>query len=156
VKNLLEAVHALPQYGIEVLRVSLLYETAPAHVVEQPSFLNAAVLARTDLAPLQLLYNVKQMEKAAGRDLMGGIRHGPRPLDLDIIFYGDGSVSHESLTIPHERCVACMCQRHKCEETVALLLLDAIHVVWRQMSSNCVMAAVCSTYGMRCLLHCTL
>jgi 2-amino-4-hydroxy-6-hydroxymethyldihydropteridine diphosphokinase/dihydropteroate synthase len=93
----------MAKYGVEVLRVSLLYETAPAHVTDQPSFLNAAVLARTDLNPLQLLYNMKQVEKAAGRDLVGGQRHGPRPIDVDIVFYGDEHVDHESLQIPHER-----------------------------------------------------
>lgn len=66
VSNLLNAVHQLPQYGVQVLRVSLLYETAPMHVESQPEFLNAAVLGVTDLSALQLLYNVKQIEKAAG------------------------------------------------------------------------------------------
>lgn len=40
---------------------------------------------------------------AAGRDLAGGVRHGPRPLDLDIIFYGAQTVQHESLIVPHIR-----------------------------------------------------
>jgi 2-amino-4-hydroxy-6-hydroxymethyldihydropteridine diphosphokinase len=87
----------------KVLRTSLLYETAPMHVTEQPAFINAAVLARTDLPPLQLLYGVKQIEKAAGRDLATGQRWGPRPLDLDIIFYGPQRIDHESLTVPHPR-----------------------------------------------------
>lgn len=46
--------------------MSLLYETAPMYVTEQPAFLNAAVLGRTDLPPLQLLYHCKQIEKQAG------------------------------------------------------------------------------------------
>jgi len=36
------------------------------YVTEQAAFLNAAVLARTDLPPLQLLYHCKQIEKQAG------------------------------------------------------------------------------------------
>lgn len=51
----------------QVLRVSLLYETAPMYVTEQPPFLNAAVLGHTDLSPLQLLYHLKQIEKQAGK-----------------------------------------------------------------------------------------
>jgi hypothetical protein len=51
---------------LQVSRVSLLYETAPMYVTEQPAFLNAAVLGRTDLPPLQLLYHCKQIEKQAG------------------------------------------------------------------------------------------
>jgi 2-amino-4-hydroxy-6-hydroxymethyldihydropteridine diphosphokinase len=52
--------------SVQVSRVSLLYETAPMYVTEQPAFLNAAVLGRTDLPPLQLLYHCKQIEKQAG------------------------------------------------------------------------------------------
>ncbi|KAF8071149.1 FPG1 [Scenedesmus sp. PABB004] len=101
VDSLLDALAALTQHAIEVLRVSLLYETAPMYVSEQAPFLNAAVLGRTDLSPLQLLYHLKQIEKQAGRDLVTGRRHGPRPLDLDIIFYGHNDMSHEALRIPH-------------------------------------------------------
>ena len=87
---------------LQPLRVSLLYETAPAHVLDQPPFLNAALLGRTDLPPLNLLYNIKQIEKAAGRDPQGA-RWGPRQLDLDIIFYGSEPTEHESLSVPHPR-----------------------------------------------------
>jgi 2-amino-4-hydroxy-6-hydroxymethyldihydropteridine diphosphokinase/dihydropteroate synthase len=105
VRNLLDALQQLPVYGLQPIRTSMLYETDPmGPVQDQPSFVNAAVLARTDLPPLQLLYHLKQMEKGAGRDLVGGLRWGPRPLDLDIIFYGTSTISHESLKIPHERC----------------------------------------------------
>jgi hypothetical protein len=52
--------------AVQVLRVSLLYETLAMYLTEQPAYLNAAVLARTDVSPLQLLYHLKQIEKAAG------------------------------------------------------------------------------------------
>lgn len=42
------------------------------------------------------------MQAAAGRDFQGR-RWGPRPLDLDIIFYGNSSISTEKLQIPHAR-----------------------------------------------------
>jgi 2-amino-4-hydroxy-6-hydroxymethyldihydropteridine diphosphokinase/dihydropteroate synthase len=87
---------------LQPLRVSLLYETAPEHVTDQPAFLNAALLGRTDLPPLNLLYNIKRIEKASGRDPQGP-RWGPRSLDLDIIFYGADTTDHESLSIPHPR-----------------------------------------------------
>ena len=67
--NLLPAVtslHCPALLVLQVSRVSLLYETAPMYVTEQPAFLNAALLARTDLPPLQLLYHCKQIEKQAG------------------------------------------------------------------------------------------
>jgi hypothetical protein len=59
---------------VQVLRTSQLYETAAAYVEEQPAFLNAALLCRTDLTPLQLLYSLKQIEKDAGRNLQVGAR----------------------------------------------------------------------------------
>lgn len=59
---------------MQVLRTSQLYETAAAYVEEQPAFLNAALLCRTDLTPLQLLYSLKQIEKDAGRNLQVGAR----------------------------------------------------------------------------------
>ena len=52
--------------------------------------------------PPQLL---KQVEAEAGRDLAGGPRFGPRPLDLDIVFYGAAGYRDEVLEVPHPRCV---------------------------------------------------
>ncbi|GBF93970.1 hypothetical protein Rsub_06219 [Raphidocelis subcapitata] len=103
VENVVAGIKALNKYGIKVCRTSLLYETSPMHVTDQAPFINAALLATTDLPPLQLLYDLKQIEKATGRDLTTGQRWGPRPLDLDIIFYGPQTIDHEVLTIPHVR-----------------------------------------------------
>lgn len=86
----------------QVLRTSNLYKTQPMHVLQQPSFINAAALVSTTLAPLDLLATLKQIEEAAGRDLRG-MRWGPRPLDLDIIFYNSAPFDHPALTIPHPR-----------------------------------------------------
>ena len=86
-----------------VLRLSRLYESAPAYVTEQPSFLNAAAVVETQLKPEALLTELKRIEKELGRDL-GGLRWGPRPIDLDIIFYEDGNVVRgDTLVIPHPR-----------------------------------------------------
>ena len=71
-------------------------------MADQPNFLNAALLARTHLQPLELLKVLKDLEAKAGRQA-GGVRFGPRPLDLDIIFYGGQEVRHERLEIPHPR-----------------------------------------------------
>jgi 7,8-dihydro-6-hydroxymethylpterin-pyrophosphokinase len=45
----------------------------------------------------------------AGRDLIGARRFGPRPLDLDIVFYGNQDVQHEVLSVPHIRCASRCC-----------------------------------------------
>lgn len=98
--HLLQAIKSLGTAGVQVLRHSLLYETAPAYVADQPRFLNAAILCSTELQPLQLLTLLKELEQAAGRNLCGQ-RYGPRPLDMDIIFYGAGAFNDPKLNVPH-------------------------------------------------------
>jgi 2-amino-4-hydroxy-6-hydroxymethyldihydropteridine diphosphokinase len=79
-----------------LIRTSYLHETAPMYVTDQPAFLNGAVELETDLEPHELLRRIKEVEAKVGRDLEGGIRNGPRPVDLDILLYetrhddGDG------------------------------------------------------------------
>jgi 2-amino-4-hydroxy-6-hydroxymethyldihydropteridine diphosphokinase len=88
-----------PDVGIEA--VSSLYETDPVGVVDQPAFLNAVCRGRTALEPQALLDRVKEIERAAGR--RAGPRWGPRPLDIDILLYGDRVISSPNLQIPHPR-----------------------------------------------------
>ncbi|KAL3160985.1 hypothetical protein ABBQ38_009375 [Trebouxia sp. C0009 RCD-2024] len=102
VSNIQAAIKQLPSHGIEVLRQSRLYESAPAYVTDQPRFVNGALAALTSLQPLELLDALKSVEAAFGRDFAGR-RFGPRPLDLDIIFYNNQEVQHDRLSIPHPR-----------------------------------------------------
>jgi 2-amino-4-hydroxy-6-hydroxymethyldihydropteridine diphosphokinase len=96
--------HALAALGrsVSVDRVSSVYDTAPLLVTDQPRFRNLAVAGRTALAPLDLLQFVKRVEAGAGR-APGGVRYGPRVLDIDILFYDDLSLNTPELTIPHPR-----------------------------------------------------
>ena len=76
--HLQAAADALPGAGVEVLASSSTYDTDPVgEVLDQPSFLNACLRVRTQLAPLELLDAVKQLERELGR-AAGGPRHGPR------------------------------------------------------------------------------
>jgi 2-amino-4-hydroxy-6-hydroxymethyldihydropteridine diphosphokinase len=91
----------LGEHGVEVEAVSSLYETEPVgEITEQPDFLNAAVRIRTDLEPEELLDLSKAIEAEQGR-MFGGPRHGPRPLDVDLLLLGDLEHRSERLTIPH-------------------------------------------------------
>lgn len=67
---------------------------------EQPDFLNACVAVETELGPEELLAACNAVEAELGRE-PGGPRHGPRPIDVDLLLLGD--VEHESarLTLPH-------------------------------------------------------
>jgi 2-amino-4-hydroxy-6-hydroxymethyldihydropteridine diphosphokinase len=82
-------------------RMSSIYETAPqGEVLDQPDFLNAVVEIETELGPEELLTRCKEIESALGRE-MGGVRHGPRPIDIDILLLGDVEYDSERLHIPH-------------------------------------------------------
>lgn len=79
--------------------ISSLYRTAPWGPVAQPDFANACALGATDLAPRELLAEVKAVEALLGR--LEGERWGPRALDIDILFYAGASVDAPDLVIPH-------------------------------------------------------
>lgn len=99
--HLRDALAALAEHGVEVESVSSAYETEPVgEILEQPDFLNAAARVRTDLGPEQLLDVCKAIEVEAGR-MFGGPRHGPRPLDIDLLLLGELEHSSERLRIPH-------------------------------------------------------
>ncbi|GAA0168059.1 hypothetical protein LIER_22865 [Lithospermum erythrorhizon] len=101
VNNFDEALLLMKQSGIKITKHACLYETAPAYVTDQPQFLNSAIRGITTLDPHELLGALKKIEKDLGRT--NGIRYGPRPIDLDILFYGKNKIFSDTLTVPHER-----------------------------------------------------
>jgi 2-amino-4-hydroxy-6-hydroxymethyldihydropteridine diphosphokinase len=91
----------LPEHGVRVDAVSSLYETEPVgEITEQREFLNAAARVETALEPEELLAVCKAVEAEQGR-MFAGPRHGPRPLDVDLLLLGDLELATERLTIPH-------------------------------------------------------
>jgi 2-amino-4-hydroxy-6-hydroxymethyldihydropteridine diphosphokinase len=96
----IEALETLAETRLE--GVSRLYETEPVDYLEQAWFVNAAARIETGLDPLQLLEALKGIERAAGKR-EGGIRFGPRPLDLDIILFDSVRIDTAHLVIPHPR-----------------------------------------------------
>lgn len=85
---------------VELLRASPTYLTRPWGVIEQAPFLNLVVAVRTAAAPHALLDRLQAIERALGRTRTA-VRRGPRPIDLDILLYGDRVIDGERLTIPH-------------------------------------------------------
>lgn len=86
---------------VRVEALSGVYETAPAYVADQPRYLNMALRARTALDPRALLGCLKRIELEMGR--VQTVRWGPRPIDLDILLYGDRRIDEPNLQIPHPR-----------------------------------------------------
>ncbi len=83
----------------QVVRISSIYDTEPVGEVDQPRFLNAVVMIETALEPDVLLWNLLLIERRLGR--VRSQRWGPRPLDLDILIYGDEVIDEPGLTVPH-------------------------------------------------------
>lgn len=100
-RNIARALDELAARDVAVEAVSSLYETEPVgEVLDQPDFLNAAARVATSLEPLDLLDACKAVEAEMGRDF-DGPRHGPRPIDVDLLLLGDVELRHERLTLPH-------------------------------------------------------
>ena len=98
--NLREAVARAGDLG-EVLRVSTFYHTAPVGYVDQPEFLNGALLLATDLEPREVLRGLLGIELAMGRDRTAVADKGPRVIDLDLLLMGDEVMQTAELTLPH-------------------------------------------------------
>jgi 2-amino-4-hydroxy-6-hydroxymethyldihydropteridine diphosphokinase len=104
--NLQAAVDGLGAHGVTVLASSSTYDTDPVgEVLDQPAFLNACLRIETALEPERLLDACKALERELGR-APGGVRHGPRPIDVDLLLLGDRAHRSQRLTLPHEQVLA--------------------------------------------------
>ena len=99
--HLHEAVERLAAHtAIEVQAGSAVFETEPVgEVPDQRDFLNAAVRIATTLEPLGLLDACKAVERDMGR--VAGRRHGPRPIDVDLLLVEGVELMTERLRLPH-------------------------------------------------------
>jgi len=101
-ENLRRGLELLVQAGIEVIRLSALYESEPIGTPEpQPPYLNAVAEIRTDLPLSELLRLLEQVERQLGREEKG--RKRARPLDLDILWVEGERCQSAELTVPHPR-----------------------------------------------------
>lgn len=98
--NLAAALQRL-RNAVEIISLSSVYETEPVGYTDQPRFLNMVLQGRTNLSPETLLAYVKSIEVTLGREPT--FRNGPRPIDIDILFYDELRHNEEHLTIPHPR-----------------------------------------------------
>ena len=104
--NLEAAVGALPEHGVEVLASSSVYETEPVGLVlDQREFYNACLRVDAGFGPEELLDACKAVERSLGRE-PGGVRHGPRPIDVDVLLLDSLVSSSERLTLPHPEVVS--------------------------------------------------
>ncbi len=93
--------NAIP--SITVKKTSSLHNTKPVGgpPTGQRDFLNGAIMLKTSLSAIELLKELKQIEKKLSRKKT--IKNGPRTIDLDILFYGDKVINDRNLKVPHPR-----------------------------------------------------
>ena len=125
------AIDRLAELGRVAARSSY-YETDPVGYADQPLFLNAAVALETPIDPHTLLDRLLEVERSFGRDRAQGIPNGPRPLDLDLLLYGDYVLNTQALQLPHPR----MHKRSFVLEPMAEIAPERIHPELRRTMSQ--------------------
>jgi 2-amino-4-hydroxy-6-hydroxymethyldihydropteridine diphosphokinase len=101
--NLLLGIRGMLAVGLQVTRLSQIYETEPVETFAQPLFLNmVAELGGDSLPPAgQLMERLLEVERSLGRTR--DLAKGPRVIDLDLLFYGNETSDTQLLTLPHPR-----------------------------------------------------
>lgn len=99
-ENLKTAITKLEEKSIFVEDCSSVYSSNPVDYLEQNDFLNMSLIVETACRPQQLLSELKNIEHGMGR--VKTVEKGPRNIDLDIIFWENGSFESPELTIPHK------------------------------------------------------
>ncbi|HEX6485004.1 MAG TPA: 2-amino-4-hydroxy-6-hydroxymethyldihydropteridine diphosphokinase, partial [Ktedonobacteraceae bacterium] len=127
--NLAAALQRLREV-VEISTISSIYETEPVGYLDQPRFFNIVCYGKTTLKAQELLHFVKDIEVAIGRQPT--FRNGPRPIDIDIIFYDDLHVIQDNLTIPHPR----MAERAFVLAPLAEIAPDAVDPVTGQTAQD--------------------
>ena len=125
---LLLAVRGMLDAGLDVIRLSSIYETEPVEYAEQPAFLNmvAEVRGSTLPSPEQMMARLLRIEYALGRTRE--VPMGPRTIDLDLLIFKDARSDTQFLQLPHPRIAA----RRFVLVPLAELAPDLVHPVLRR------------------------
>jgi 2-amino-4-hydroxy-6-hydroxymethyldihydropteridine diphosphokinase len=111
-RNFDEAHALLESFGVEIVRMSSLYEAEPFAYCEedkdQPWFLNRSLEIKTEHSPMALFLLCKEIESRLGSDTSsvmdnGTRRYFPRTIDIDLLLYEDQVVDTSILQVPHPR-----------------------------------------------------
>jgi 2-amino-4-hydroxy-6-hydroxymethyldihydropteridine diphosphokinase len=98
-KNFIHTKAKLTSTCGNIIKQSLIYQTAPWGKTNQPNFLNQVIILKTLLGAQALLQALLQIETDMGRIRMD--KYGERIIDIDILFYNGDIIHSENLIIPH-------------------------------------------------------
>lgn len=97
-KNLQTAIDEISKFA-DIKSKSSIYETSPMGYKDQGYFLNQVIEVLSALTPLEMIFRIEEIEHKMGR--VREIENGPRPIDIDILFYGETILNNPNLQIPH-------------------------------------------------------
>jgi 2-amino-4-hydroxy-6-hydroxymethyldihydropteridine diphosphokinase len=100
-KYIEQAIHLIAEKH-RVLDIAKTIETEPFGFESDTMFLNTAVMIQTTFSPLELLIQLKDIEKALGRTQKStGKNYTSRTIDLDLLYFGVHILITPDLTLPH-------------------------------------------------------
>jgi 2-amino-4-hydroxy-6-hydroxymethyldihydropteridine diphosphokinase len=125
-ENLVKAISLLKKReDISIIKESSRYITTPVGFVDQPDFLNAVIMIKTELTPYELLEICQTVEQKLKRERL--IRWGPRTIDIDILLFDEIVMETDELWIPHPR----MHERKFVLEPLAEIAPEVLHPIFR-------------------------
>ena len=117
--------------GVRLVQMAPILETEPIGGPPQGPYLNTVVELETSVEPQALLSALQAIERQLGR-APARQRWAPRPIDLDLLLYGDRVVEEPTLTIPHPR----MHERRFVLEPLVQLAPDTVHPLLHQTAAE--------------------
>lgn len=131
-----------------ILETAPVYETPPVDVPPEfrhLAFLNSVLLIATAVDPMRVLEKMQAIERHLGRDRRREPRHGPRVIDLDIIYVGQQTLHLPELQIPHPRWA------HRAFVARPLADLRPNLILPGQTQTVATISKMINQYGIRCL-----
>ncbi len=102
--TLASAIRMLKERVGNVVKVSSIIESEPQGFTSNNKFLNLCIAIDTQLSPRELLTITQEIERTLGRTTKSiDLHYTDRPIDIDILLYGDSVINEEDLIIPHPR-----------------------------------------------------